>query len=89
MASYNIFFKRSAEKELRSIPKPFLSKILEKVKSLAQHPRPHGAQMLKGEKRYFRMRQGDYRIIYEVNDDAKTITIIKIGHRKEVYANAT
>ena len=85
MASYNIFFKRSAEKELRTIPKPYLSKIVEKIKALSQNPRPQGAQLLKGEGRYFRLRQGDYRIIYEVDDANQKVTIIKVGHRREVY----
>ena len=85
MASYKILFKKSAEKELRAILKPHLTKIVEKIKLLSQNPRPHGTQMLKGEDRYFRFRQGDYRIIYEVHDSEHTVTIIKIGHRREVY----
>ena len=85
MASYNIFFKRSAEKELRAISKPHLAKIIEKIKLLSQNPRPHGVQMLKGEDRYFRLRHGDYRIIYEVNDTDQEVLIIKVGHRREVY----
>ena len=85
MTSYKILFKRSAEKELRHIPPPDLKKVIEKISSLAEHPRPHGAQLLKGDERYYRIRQGDYRIIYEVKDSANEVTIIKIGHRREVY----
>ena len=85
MASYNIFFKRSAEKELRKISKPHLVQIIDKIKSLSHNPKPHGVQMLRGEGRYLRLRQGDYRIVYEVDDADRTVTIIKVGHRREVY----
>lgn len=85
MDSYKILFKRSAEKELRKIPPSYLKRITEKIGTLAHQPRPTGIQMLKGEDRYFRLRQGDYRVIYEVNDIVKEIIIIKIGHRREVY----
>ncbi len=85
MDSYKIFFKRSAEKELREIPHLHLSKIVSKISLLSKNPRPHGVQMLKGEGRFFRFRQGDYRVIYEVNDPNQIVTIIKIGHRREVY----
>ncbi len=85
MASYKVFLKRSAEKELRGISAPHLPKIVEKIKTLFQNPRPLGAQLLKGEGRYFRLRQGDYRMIYEVDDLNQKVTIIKIGHRREVY----
>ena len=85
MASYKLSFKRSAEKELRAVPSPYLRKVVDKIQSLSEDPRPYGTQMLKGDDRYFRIRQGNWRIIYEVNDTAKEITVIKIGHRREVY----
>jgi len=85
MASYKLLFKRSAEKELRKIPSSYLSKILKKIGELTENPRPPGVQMLKGEDRYFRFRHGDYRVIYEVDDPKLEVTIIKIGHRREVY----
>ncbi len=85
MASFKLFFKRSAEKELRNIPSVYLPKILAKIEQLSVHPRPPGIQMLKGENRFFRLRHGDYRVIYEVDDADQTVTVIKIGHRREVY----
>lgn len=85
MASFKIFFKASAEKELRQIPKPFLSKILSKITALADMPRPFGVKLIRGEERFYRLRQGDYRIVYEIDDHARTVTVIKIGHRREVY----
>lgn len=87
MASYKISFKRSAEKELRGIPKPYLSKIIEKIKKLSENPRSPGSEILKGEEAYYRIRQNDYRILYEIKDMGKEIVIIKIGHRSDVYKN--
>ena len=87
MASYNIVFTRSSEKELRKVPNPYLKKLVEKIKALSTNPRPLGIQILKGEERYFRLRQGDWRVIYEVDDAEKKVTIIKIGHRREVYGH--
>lgn len=85
MASYRILFKRSAEKELRKITPAELRRVVEAVRRLSHHPRPPGAQLLKGPERYWRIRQGDYRVIYEVDDAAEQITVIKVGHRREVY----
>ncbi len=83
--SYSLFFKRSAEKELRKIPSQYLAKIMSRIHTLSRDPRPQGVQFLKGEGRYYRLRQGDYRIVYEVDDVHKIVTVIKIGHRREVY----
>ena len=85
MASYKILFKRSAEKELRKISSVDLRKILNKIRSLPKTPRPVAAQMLRGDHRYYRIRQGDYRVIYEVDDAAKEICVIKVGHRRDIY----
>jgi mRNA interferase RelE/StbE len=85
MVSYSLSFKRSAEKELRGIPNPYLQKIISKIQSLSEEPRPPASEILKGEDRYYRIRQGDYRVIYEIDDARRAITIIKIGHRREVY----
>ena len=85
MASYKLSLRRSAEKELRAVSSPHLRKVIDKIQSLSENPRPHGTQMLKGDDRYFRIRQGDWRIIYEVDDNAREITVTKIGHRREVY----
>ncbi len=85
MVFYRLFFKRSAEKELRKIPNPYLAKIMARIHSLSHNRRPAGIQMLKGENRHFRLRQGDYRVIYEINEESREVTVIKIGHRREVY----
>jgi mRNA interferase RelE/StbE len=85
MASYSLFVKRSAEKELRKIPSKDLSKIIQKIKSLSEHPRPVGCEILAGDDVLYRIRQGDYRIIYEIDDALRQIAVLKIGHRREVY----
>ena len=84
MASYSLRVKRSAEHELRSVPKPDLARLVHRIQALVSNPRPPGAEKLSGEDAY-RIRQGDWRVIYAIDDDAKLIEIIKIGHRREVY----
>lgn len=82
--SYSLLLKKSAERELRKIPKADLQRITQRIKELAATPRPSGSEKLAGQDSY-RIRQGDYRIVYTVDDDHKLIDIIKIGHRREVY----
>ncbi|MCK5707062.1 MAG: type II toxin-antitoxin system RelE/ParE family toxin [Candidatus Aureabacteria bacterium] len=84
MAKYNISIKKSAVKELENIPKKHLQKIVKKIQSLSNNPRPQGSQKLSHKEQY-RMRQGDYRIVYSVQDKEQSIVIVKVGHRKEVY----
>lgn len=84
MAKYKIEFKKSAYKELKSIPKKDIKRILNKIESLSDNPRPEGCKKLSALERY-RLRQGDYRILYSIEDDVLTVFIIKIGHRKNVY----
>ena len=83
-ASYSLRIKRSAEKELRSVPKKDLHKIIERIQSIAVNPRLPGHQKLSGHDEY-RIRQGDYRILYTIDDPGRVVEIIKIGHRRDVY----
>jgi mRNA interferase RelE/StbE len=82
--SYSLKIKRSAEKELRAVPKKDLPRVIERIQSLAVNPRAPGHQKLSGHDQY-RIRQGDYRILYTINDTDRVVEIIKIGHRREVY----
>jgi mRNA interferase RelE/StbE len=84
MAAYKIFFKRSVEKDLRSIPKKDLKRILDRINLLAEDPRPSGSEKLIGQERY-RMRQGLYRIVYSIHDTVLAIWVVKVGHQKDVY----
>ena len=86
MVRYRIEFKKSAYKELKSIPKKDLKRILSKIKSLSENPRAGGCTKLSALERY-RIRQGNYRILYSIEDDILTIYIVKIGHRKDVYGS--
>ena len=84
MAAYKLLFKESVQKDFHGIPKKDLRKILSRIKILAGDPRPPGCEKLTGQDRY-RMRQGRYRILYSVEDEERTVTIVKVGHRKDIY----
>lgn len=84
MAKYEVVFKRSVYKDLRPIPNADVKRILSKIDSLVADPRRPGCEKLSGSERY-RVRQGVYRIIYEIKDDRLIITVIKIGHRRQIY----
>ena len=84
MAEYRITIKKSAAKELEDIPQKDLRKIIKRVRSLAKDPRPHDSQKLSAREQY-RIRQGDYRIVYSIEDKDSLIDIVKVGHRREIY----
>ena len=84
MAKYKITFKKSVSKDLKSVSKSDIKRILQKVDSLAVDPRREGAIKLSGQEIY-RIRQGLYRIIYEIKDRELVVQVIKIGHRSDVY----
>jgi mRNA interferase RelE/StbE len=87
MGSYNLCFNTSVKKELRQVSKPYLQKIMDKICSLREDPRPFGVKLLRGENRYYRIRQGDYRIVYDIDDETMMVTVVAVGHRREVYDN--
>ena len=84
MAVYKIFFKKSVKKDLSVLPKKDLKKVLQKIESLGNDPRPKGCEKLSGQEKY-RIRQGRYRIIYSIQDYELTVWIVKVAHRKEIY----
>ena len=84
MACYNIRFVGSVHKDIKIIPQKDISKILARIDSLAIEPRPYGCKKLMGQENY-RVRQGNYRIIYSIRDTELIILILKIGHRKDIY----
>ncbi len=83
--TYRIELTRAAERGLKSLPKRDLSRVDARILSLATDPRPQGVKCLKVEERLYRIRVGDYRVVYQVNDDVLLIVVVTIGHRKEVY----
>lgn len=85
MASYKVEISRSVrKKDLPSIPKSDVIKIAKRIESLAEDPFPEGATRLKGREEW-RIRQGDYRILYIVEHDIVTVFVVKVGHRREIY----
>ena len=86
MASYSLLIKPSAGKELQAVgSKADRLKIIGKIQVLANDPRPRGSEKLAGYSDRYRIRQGNYRVVYLIDDSASTVTIFKIGHRREVY----
>lgn len=87
MASYSLRIKKSAIKDLEAIPsKKDRRRIVARIESLADNPRPPGVQKLSGRERY-RIRQGHYRILYSIHDRELVVYIVRIGDRKSVYRN--
>ncbi len=84
MEVYDIEFRSSVEKELKKVPKKDQIRILQRVAALSEDPRPAGCKKLSGQERY-RLRQGNYRILYEVHDGVLVVVIVKIGNRRDVY----
>jgi len=82
---YEIVFSRSARKDLERLSNLIIDRILKKIKSLENDPRPSGCEKLKGEDNLWRVRVGDYRIIYTISDRNKLIDISLIRHRREAY----
>ena len=84
MAEYKIFFKKSVWKDFQSIPDKDLKKILNRIESLSSNPRLSRSQKLSGQERY-RLRQGQYRIVFSIQDKELTVWVVKVGHRREIY----
>ena len=84
MARYRLEIKRSAAKELTQLPPKVRGRIITRIQALADEPRPVGAEKLSGQERY-RVRQGDYRILYEIEDEILRIMVVRVGHRRDVY----
>jgi mRNA interferase RelE/StbE len=81
---YQVVIEKQAQKQLAKIPPPDYNKVVAALKDLATDPRPHGYKKLKGRPAY-RVRVGDYRIIYQVKDNILTVFVLIIGNRKDVY----
>ena len=84
MGNFEVIFKRSVAKDLRQIPKKDIAKILKRIEGVRAEPRPPGVEKLSGQEKY-RIRQGVYRILYEIRNNELIIVVVKIGHRRDVY----
>lgn len=86
MEKYDVFFSERSIKDLKHIPQSTKERIILKSESLAENPYPSGVKKLKGsENNFWRVRVGNYRVIYSVDDEIRIIDIRKVGHRKDIY----
>ena len=85
MASFNLHWRTSTKKDLRKIPRDMVPRIVAEVEKLTDEPLPHGSEKLTGSERTYRIRVGDYRVVYELLRDAKVVEIQRVRHRKDVY----
>ena len=89
MAAYRLSIRQSAVRELdRVSPRRHRIRIVTRIQELATEPRPNGSEKLVGGTRLYRVRQGNYRIVYAIDDHARSVDIVKIGHRRDVYRDA-
>ena len=82
---YELHIEHNAEKDLNKIEKTLFIQIISRIKTLADTPRPHGSKKITGSRNDWRLRVGDYRILYEIDNKTKTIKIMRVKHRREVY----
>ncbi len=90
MAGYRLLIKPSAGKEIEAIgQKKDRQRIVNRIAALASEPRPTGSEKLAGVEGRYRVRQGQFRIVYAVDDASRTVEVVKVGHRREIYRGAT
>lgn len=85
MADYAITFARSAREELEALDGSIVRRVISRIESLVQNPRPSGALKLQGEQKLWRIRISDYRVFYSVDDRQRIVDIVRVRHRREVY----
>ena len=84
MGSYRLLIKPSAVREIEGLPKADRQRVVKRIQALGSDPRPPGCEKLSGRELY-RLRQGSYRIVYEIVEREVVVTVVKVGHRREVY----
>jgi mRNA interferase RelE/StbE len=85
LSDYSVEIKPSARKELEALPNNALARTVHKIESLARTPRPAGCKKLKGYKDHWRVRIGDWRVVYIIDDTEKLVSVTRVAHRREVY----
>lgn len=85
MIEHSVEFTTAAARQVRKLPKNERARVLDAIDGLAEDPRPHGARKLVGAELAWRIRIGDYRVVYDIEDDRLTVTVVRAGHRREVY----
>ena len=85
--AYKVLVGRSAEKDFKKIPQELKKNLVRLIADLSKNPRPARVRKIVNSKNLYRLRAGDYRVVYEIDDRRKTVSIFRIRHRKEVYSN--
>lgn len=83
--TYTIEFSRPARKQLGGLPANISARLAHVIDALAENPRPYGVEKLSGYEDRYRVREGDYRIVYTIRDAALIVLIVRVGHRKDIY----
>ena len=83
--AYTVQISNAADRNIRKLPRSVQGRIFNNLEALKTNPRPHGARKMEARSGQYRIRVGDYRIIYEVHDDRLLVTVVKVGDRREVY----
>ncbi len=82
---YEVYIEKTAENDLKRLPATTFQRVIPQIRALAQNPRPSGCRKLTGSKNDWRIRIGDYRVLYEIDEKAKAVRIMRVRHRREVY----
>jgi mRNA interferase RelE/StbE len=83
--SYQVFIKPAAERQLKKLTLAIQRDLIALIESLSEEPRPSGCKKLKGRQNQYRVRAGDYRIIYTIEDMSLIVRVVKLGHRRDIY----
>jgi mRNA interferase RelE/StbE len=82
---YEVYIEKAAENDLKRLPTTTFQRVIPHIKSLSENPRPSGCRKLTGSKNDWRIRIGDYRVLYEIDEKAKAVRIMRVRHPREVY----
>jgi len=83
--SYEVLIKPAAQRQLKKLPRTVQADLIALIEQLAQDPRPAGCKKLRGRQSQYRVRLGDYRVIYSIEEEALVVRVIKVGHRRDIY----
>ncbi len=82
---YDVQLTPAALRDLEGVPRDVQTRLINRIEALAEDPRPHGVKKLSGESELYRLREGDFRIVYEIRDEVLVVIVISVGDRKDIY----